>query len=647
MAGDGVGRVIGGKYELIAALGKGGMSVVWLGRDLRLDKLWAVKEVRHDVSGAKAPTNRRALLDEAHFIKHLDHPAIPRVVDMVETSDSCFVVMDYVNGRPLSRVLSQRGRPFEQDDVVSWGMELCDVLGYLHALHPPVVYRDLKPSNVMLRDDGSIRLIDFGIADELADGHRGDGRRIGSFGYSAPEQVERQMHEEYPTDARADVYALGTTLFSLVTGIVPSRVRRPDGTTGLEFDLRPIRQVDPSLSDGLEQVIARATMRRPQDRYQTMDEMRYDLEHYEELTWRHQQDLRRRLDTFLRQLRGTAAACLLGGFCVLGGSLAQARSFETLMHEASALSAAEFAPFSEGGEEGHESPGVPTEAEAAYERAVDVAPERLEPYEGLLETYKADGVFTQAEALRWTRIWQEHGRDVRGCPHYARLCYDVGVLYLFYFDHQGGSGQGAGAASGRSSQSAVQSATLSMPWFERAIAACDPDRGAYSGLVVTEDTDEFAAAQVYRTIGEFHTSFTRSCSEGRDAGPIFQSFWAALETCLVERGQEEPLVRHAEPIVRLRLYQVAFEALDSATYLRGLMHAGVSKDESLRMLETVREGVASLEEFALANQMAAGAMFDEVTQGYAGALDNVGRTFGNPVAALQGGGDPLAGGDGQ
>ena len=143
MAGDGVGRVIGGKYELIAALGKGGMSVVWLGRDLRLDKLWAVKEVRHDVSGTKAPTNRRALLDEANFIKRLDHPAIPRVVDMVETSDSCFVVMDYVNGRPLSRVLSQRGRPFEQDDVVSWGMELCDVLGYLHALHPPVVYRDL------------------------------------------------------------------------------------------------------------------------------------------------------------------------------------------------------------------------------------------------------------------------------------------------------------------------------------------------------------------------------------------------------------------------------------------------------------------------------------------------------------------------
>ena len=151
MAEAGIGRVVDNKYEIIAAIGKGGMSNVWLGRDRRLDKLWAIKEIKPNVAGRQGAANRQAIIDEANFMKRLDHPAIPRVVDIIDTGSSIFVVMDYVNGTALSKVLRQQGEPFEQEEVIDWGIQLCDVLGYLHTIHPPagypVVYRDLKPSN--------------------------------------------------------------------------------------------------------------------------------------------------------------------------------------------------------------------------------------------------------------------------------------------------------------------------------------------------------------------------------------------------------------------------------------------------------------------------------------------------------------------
>ena len=149
MADVGIGRVVDNKYEIIAAIGKGGMSNVWLGRDRRLNKLWAVKEIKPSTRGRQAQANRQAIIDEANFMKRLDHPAIPRVVDIIDTGASIFVVMDYVNGTALNKVLAQQGEPFSQDEVIDWGIQLCDVLEYLHNLRPPegnpVVYRDLKP----------------------------------------------------------------------------------------------------------------------------------------------------------------------------------------------------------------------------------------------------------------------------------------------------------------------------------------------------------------------------------------------------------------------------------------------------------------------------------------------------------------------
>ena len=615
MSGTVPRRVIDGKYELIALSGKGGMAVVWLARDLRLNKLWAVKEIRPRSEGKRRAANRRALLDEANFIKQLDHPAIPRVVDMIEEDGSCFVVMDYVNGRPLSQVLRQRSGPFEQDDVVRWGIQLCDVLAYLHGRNPPIVYRDLKPSNVMLRDDGTLKLVDFGIADELLPGRGGDGRLIGSPGYSAPEQVDRKMHERIPTDTRADIYALGATLFSLVTGIVPTRVGHPGDGGDVTFHLVPIRQVDPSLSDGLERVIVRATKPEPDDRYQSVAEMRYDLEHYEELSQHHRAALQRRLDVFSRHVRSSVATCCLAVTLMVGSVLVRNRSYDAIMHRADVVN------------------GEPAQEE--YVRAVGVAPQRADAYERLLEAFKEDGTFSVEESDRWTALWQEYGRDVKEGGQGARICFDAGVLYLCYFDVPGNRGMSTTDAVRTTAGASLMRASRAAPWFDRAVRACDPEGGSYAGLSVSEQLDEYAASQAYRTIGEFYTSLSRACDEGRDVTEVFRSFWNALEACAVGTENAPPLLSRAEPIVCLRLYQVAFESVASPTYLSGFMNAGVTEQEALQMLDAAKRGVDGLEDFARANQSAAGPLFDEVELGYGEALDNMARTYGNPVAKLR------------
>lgn len=255
MAETGVGRIIDNKYEILTPIGRGGMSYVWLGRDKRLDKMWAIKEFRPSTISSQGAANRQAIIDEANFIKELDHSAIPRVVDIVDTGSSIFVVMDFIDGTALNKVLRQQDAPFEQERVIEWGIELCNVLEYLHGLKEPVVYRDMKPSNIMLRGDDTVKLIDYGISMRLRSTGPSDKRVIGTPGYGAPEQVDKDIHKVVPVDTRADIYALGATLYSLVTNHVPRTHKDETGKQVVDFQMRPIRTWDGQLSEGLEYIL--------------------------------------------------------------------------------------------------------------------------------------------------------------------------------------------------------------------------------------------------------------------------------------------------------------------------------------------------------------------------------------------------------
>lgn len=163
------GTVLQGRYRIHSRLGAGGMSTVYRARDLRfagVGRPCAIKEM-YDLGGDERTRQFRlsTFQREAALLATLSHPAIPRIYDFFEHHGSVYLVLELIQGQDLETLLSQRGAPFLESDILTWGLELCDVLAFLHGHQPePIIFRDLKPSNVMIRSDGHVVLIDFGIA---------------------------------------------------------------------------------------------------------------------------------------------------------------------------------------------------------------------------------------------------------------------------------------------------------------------------------------------------------------------------------------------------------------------------------------------------------------------------------------------------
>ena len=211
-----VGSVLDGKYKILNEIGHGGMSVVYLALNERANKTWAVKEVRKD-GGNDQEVVSQGLIAETEMLKKLHHPNLPSIVDVIDTNDSFIIVMDYIEGKSLQDLLDTSG-PQSVDTVVDWAKQLCDVLGYLHSRIPPIIYRDMKPPNVMLRPNGQVMLIDFGTAREYKQHNDRDTTWLGTRGYAAPEQFGGRGQ----TDGRTDIYCLGATIYHLLTGYSPA-----------------------------------------------------------------------------------------------------------------------------------------------------------------------------------------------------------------------------------------------------------------------------------------------------------------------------------------------------------------------------------------------------------------------------------------
>ena len=635
MADAGVGRIIDNKYEILTSIGRGGMSYVWLGRDRRLDKMWAIKEFRPSTISSQGAANRQAIIDEANFIKRLDHPAIPRVVDIIDTGTSIFVIMDFIDGTALNKVLRQQGEPFEQERVIEWGIQLCDVLEYLHGLKNPVVYRDMKPSNVMLRGDDSVKLIDFGISMELLPSGPSDTRVIGTGGYGAPEQVDKEIHKLVPVDTRADIYALGATLYSLVTNHVPRAHKDETGKQVIDFDMRPIREWDGQLSEGLEHILLRATQKDPKDRYQTVAEMRYDLEHYEELTQEYRAVQQQKVKGFRNRLVAAGVALAVGIVCLLLSMLVRNSSYDTLVHEASVASTAETNVRVD--EANNARSADASEAEDLYRRAIEVNPTNIDTYFKLIEMYEADNLFTLSEASRWTDIWQSYGRGLEGGPAYQKLCYNVGILYLVYYDYADAvSIHGGEAGKAAQGQAAIENMNQALRWFEEAARspenAVDPSQDASGDESRRLTTTELNTAQRYVSMGDFYKRVTKANREGEWSEDLLQSykdFWNVLEETVVGKDGNPPLIADAAPIVQLRVYQVAFESISSQAYLTGFNRAGITKNQAEALLNSVCNKTKELASFVSVNQDAAQSMYDEIVQGESESRNNITRVFNN------------------
>ncbi|MBR1815166.1 MAG: serine/threonine protein kinase [Lachnospiraceae bacterium] len=292
------GTVLDGKYEIWKEVGRGGMSIVYLARDNRLNKQWAVKEIKNDGSKS-SKTLLKGLEREANILKNVDHPVLPRIVDIINQNGTIYVVMDFIEGETISDRLKKEGAQ-PQDLVVEWGIQLAGALDYLHNMNPPVIYRDMKPSNVMIKPEGGVKLIDFGTAKEYDVENNADTTALGTRGYAAPEQFgDKQGRGIYNTDARTDIYNLGATLYHIVTGSNPCDP---------PYGVHPIREMNPALSSGLEKILLKCTEDDPAKRYQNCSELIYDLEHYTELDDSYKKKNKRKLAAFITTTVLTIAA---------------------------------------------------------------------------------------------------------------------------------------------------------------------------------------------------------------------------------------------------------------------------------------------------------------------------------------------------
>lgn len=199
------------------------------------------------------------------MMNRLDHPAIPKVVDIIEDEDSIFVLRDYIEGETLETIVKKYGAQ-PADKVIEWGKQLCDALRYLHFQDPPLIYRDMKPANIVLKPDGTLKIINFEIMRIYKQNQQGDTRCLGTMGYAAPEQFGGSQ-----SDARTDIFGLGMTMYRLVTGIDP--VQPP-------YEVRPICMINPNLPKGLEYIITKCTQKNPNERYQNCGELMEDMNNY-------------------------------------------------------------------------------------------------------------------------------------------------------------------------------------------------------------------------------------------------------------------------------------------------------------------------------------------------------------------------------
>lgn len=204
------------RYEIVRLIGQGGLGSVYLCEDLKLPGTqWAVKALKSSDSSS----NKEAFLREARFLAALRHQCMPIIVDVFSQGDFQYLVMEYVDGQTLADKIERDGPP-TADQALQWSLDLARVLHYLHSQERPVVFRDLKPENVMLTREGSLKVIDFGLARHFEMGKTKDTQASGTVGYTPPEQWE----DNEQTDPRSDIYALGATLYYFLTGKPPSPI---------------------------------------------------------------------------------------------------------------------------------------------------------------------------------------------------------------------------------------------------------------------------------------------------------------------------------------------------------------------------------------------------------------------------------------
>ncbi len=512
-----IGTYIDDKYEILKEIGHGGMSVVYLAMDKRLNKQWAIKELQKKARDANNEIVIQSAIAEANMIKKLDHPALPRIVDIIDEQDVIYVVMDYIEGETLDYVVNQYGAQ-SQEQVIDWAKQLCQVLHYLHTRTPPIIYRDMKPANVMLKPDGNLKVIDFGIAREYKSSNLQDTICLGTRGYAAPEQFGGQGQ----TDARTDIYCLGATLYHLVTGHNPAEP---------PYEIYPIRHWNSQLSGGLENIIEKCTQLNPNDRYQSCAELLYALEHYEEEDDAFKQAQKKKLNIF----RLTSLMTII--FMVLGIGSLFIKNNINMNDYRNNLELAE--------------KSTDTVEKRKYcIQSISLLPQNPEAYEKLIEVYKDNNAFDVEESVEFKEQVSEYLNQLQNSNSYPNVAYEVGKLYWYYYDYGDNDNQNI----------PITKMINSISWFEDAIQ--------YGN----QEDDFYHTAQIYKDIGTFYKELQIKVNEGESVNGMYKSYFKNLQSML------ERISKYNEAeIVELETYKLIIVSIEN--YAREFADDGIKQEE--------------------------------------------------------------------
>ena len=305
-------EIVFSHYRIEKPIGKGGMGRVYLARDIRDGSLWAIKENLSD-------KYREQLYEESEFLSQLEHPALPRTRGVAEYQGGCYMIMQYMSGTTLSDRIKNR-EVFTESQILEWFRQICDVLIYLHSQPSPIVYRDLKPSNIIIDESGCVKIIDFGIAEHYSEdsGVETMGR---TNGYAAPEQYSRQFR----ADVRTDIYALGVTMHYLLTGKNP--LKPP-------YEFAPVRELAPQVSPAMESIVRKCIQPNPDARYASAQALYHDLTHMQQLDAAIRRKKRSRLLMVAAACAAVIVCVLLGARVFQGKRETQIAAYYNLLEEA-------------------------------------------------------------------------------------------------------------------------------------------------------------------------------------------------------------------------------------------------------------------------------------------------------------------------
>ena len=533
-----IGSIIDGKYKILNKIGQGGMSVVYLAMNERANKQWAIKEVRKDCV-KDYDVVRQGLIAETDILKRLNHPHLPSIIDVIDRDDTFLIVMDYIEGKSLDHWLKKDGAQ-PQEKVVEWAKQICDVLGYLHSRKPPIIYRDLKPANVMLKPDGQIMIIDFGTAREFKETSIEDTSCLGTQGYAAPEQYGGHGQ----TDARTDIYTLGATMYHLLTGHNPSLP---------PYEMYPIRRWNPALSSGLEKIVLKCTQRNPNDRYQNCAELMYALEHYGELdsAYRRKQSIK---------WKSFVASCALTVVSLAGSIGFKVAESKTIKNSYDGYIS--------------EATKVTTQEERAdyYEKAIKIDPEREEGYLELLDLFvygadKNERDFNRDETAEMTAILGYKGTGnrtnesyfERNKEGYDEFAFRMGVYYFYYYEGGGSAGK-----------------SMAQPWFEKA------QKGT------TLDADKLQLAERFAKISGYYASLDSSDETGYGSSASYGDYWTDLTNLTDGDISKVVNTKTAVAIYEELIARINENAVD-------FKRAGVTKDQMMDKLSNTKTRLEMLQ----------------------------------------------------